>query len=82
MPNLGIRSSRASSNKIDAFAVDLPKQVVDLGAAFSGGEPAIAQRLKGIADQNRNYLANEYFNLDWDIMKVFRRRPVCLTTRS
>lgn len=54
-------------NKIDG-ALAFAQQVVDSGALYFQANPAIAQRLKGIADQNRNYLAHEYFNLDWDIM--------------
>jgi hypothetical protein len=33
--------------------------------AFSRNNPAVAERLKQMKDQSRNYLAHEYFNKDW-----------------
>ena len=53
--------------KIDG-ALAFAKQVVDSGAQFFKANPAVAERLKKIADQNRNYLAHEYFNADWHPM--------------
>jgi hypothetical protein len=47
-----------------AFAL----QVVDSGALYFRAHPGVTQRLKRIAEQNRNYLAHEYFNRDWDLM--------------
>lgn len=54
-------------NKIDG-AVNFAQHVVDSGALYFQANPAVAQRLKQIAGQNRNYLAHEFFNQDWDIM--------------
>ena len=53
--------------KIDG-ALAFAQQVVDSGAQFFRANPAVAERLKKIAAQNRNYLAHEYFNADWHPM--------------
>lgn len=49
-------------------AIAFAQQVVDSGALYFRGNPAVAERLKKIAGQNRHYLAHEYFNRDWDPM--------------
>ncbi len=49
-------------------AISFAQQVVDSGALYFRGNPAAAERLKKIKDQNRHYLAHEYFNRDWDPM--------------
>ena len=43
-------------------ALSFAQQVVDSGALYFRGNPAVAKRLKKIATQNRSYLAHEYFN--------------------
>jgi SAM-dependent methyltransferase len=53
--------------KIDG-ALAFAQQVVDSGAQFFRANAAVAERLKKIAEQNRNYLAHEYFNADWHPM--------------
>jgi hypothetical protein len=53
--------------KIDG-ALAFAQQVVESGAQFFKANPAVAERLKKIAEQNRNYLAHEYFNADWHPM--------------
>ena len=53
--------------KIDG-ALKFAQQVVDSGALYFKANPAVAERLKQIAGQNRHYLAHEYFNLDWEVM--------------
>ncbi|MBV9331234.1 MAG: methyltransferase regulatory domain-containing protein [Alphaproteobacteria bacterium] len=52
--------------KVEA-AVAFARQVVDSGALYFRGNPAVGERLKKISEQNRNYLAHEYFNQDWRI---------------
>ncbi len=54
-------------SKIDT-ALAFTQQVVDSGALYFKANPAVAERLKRIAEQNRNYLAHEYFNRDWAVM--------------
>jgi len=53
--------------KIDG-AVSFAKQVVDSGALYFRANPAVGERLKNIAGQNRNYIAHEFFNRDWEVM--------------
>lgn len=47
-------------------AIKFGKKLVDVQARFFTNNPAAAGRLDGIADQNRNYVAHEYFNSYWD----------------
>ncbi|WP_193171945.1 class I SAM-dependent methyltransferase [Nisaea nitritireducens] len=49
-------------------SLDFAQQVVDAGAAYFKANPAVVERLGKIKDQNRNYLAHEYFNADWHPM--------------
>ena len=49
-------------------ALKFAQQVVDSGALYFRANQAIAERLKQISQQNRNYLAHEYFNRDWHVM--------------
>ncbi|KAA5606080.1 methyltransferase domain-containing protein [Roseospira marina] len=53
--------------RIDA-ALAFSQSMVDAGAAYFRANPAVAERLKKIREQNRNYLAHEYFNRDWHPM--------------
>jgi hypothetical protein len=55
---------RAKLNEALAFA----QQVIDSGALYFRGNPAVAERLKKMSEQDRNYLAHEYFNRDWRVM--------------
>jgi hypothetical protein len=57
----GIRS------KIDE-ALIFAQKVIDSGALYFKANPAVAERLKQIQQQDRNYIAHEYFNRDWDPM--------------
>jgi SAM-dependent methyltransferase len=50
--------------KVDA-ALGFAQRVVDAGARYFAANPAVAERLKLIRDQNRNYVAHEYFNGHW-----------------
>lgn len=49
-------------------SLSFAQQVVDAGAGYFKANPAVAERLVKIKDQNRNYLAHEYFNADWHPM--------------
>ena len=50
--------------KVDR-ALAFAQQVIDSGALYFRRNPAVGERLKEVAGQNRNYLAHEYFNEDW-----------------
>ncbi len=55
------------SSRIDqslAFA----ESVVNSNAAYFRANPNVAEKLKGLKGQNRNYLAHEFFNADWHPM--------------
>ena len=54
-------------SRIDG-ALTFAQQVVDSGAIYFRANPAVAERLKKINEQNRHYLAHEYFNRDWHPM--------------
>jgi hypothetical protein len=49
-------------------AIDFAKRVVDSNAAYFAANPGVKTKLEKIAEQNRNYLAHEYFNRDWGPM--------------
>lgn len=49
-------------------SLDFAQRIVDAGAVYFKANPAVAERLGKIKDQNRNYLAHEYFNADWHPM--------------
>lgn len=55
------------TGKIDG-ALAFTQRVVDSGAMYFRANPAVAERLKKIKEQNKNYLAHEYFNQDWEPM--------------
>ena len=49
-------------------AIGFTQRLIDVGAAYFAENPALAERLKLIAGQDRSYLAHEYFNRDWQPM--------------
>ena len=53
--------------KLDG-AIAFAQQVIDSGALFFRGNPAVGERLKRMAGMDRNYLAHEYFTHDWRVM--------------
>lgn len=53
--------------KLDG-AVNFAQQVIDSGAFFFRGNPAVVERLKRMSAMNRNYLAHEFFTHDWRVM--------------
>jgi SAM-dependent methyltransferase len=53
--------------RIDA-ALGFAQRLLALNPAAARANPQMAERLKRISEQNRNYLAHEYFNRDWKPM--------------
>ena len=53
--------------KLDG-AISFAQQVINSGALFFRGNPAVAERLKRMEGLQRNYLAHEYFTHDWRVM--------------
>ena len=49
-------------------ALAFSESLLALNPIFSRANPQIAERMKNIKDQNRRYLAHEYFNRDWHPM--------------
>ncbi len=47
-------------------ALSFAKRVADSKAAYFSAHPSIQQHLGSIMDQNRRYVAHEYFNTDWN----------------
>ena len=46
--------------------------MVDSNCHYAQANPQIATRLKRLQSANRNYLAHEYFNHDWEPMSFTR----------
>lgn len=49
-------------------ALDFSEKLLATNPTYSRANPQIVERIKKIKDQNRHYLAHEYFNRDWDPM--------------
>lgn len=49
-------------------ALGFSENLLKLNPTFSRSNPQIAERISKIKDQDRNYLAHEYFNRDWHPM--------------
>jgi SAM-dependent methyltransferase len=49
-------------------SLEFTQRVVDAGALYFKANPVVTERLGQIKDQNRNYVAHEYFNADWHPM--------------
>jgi Predicted methyltransferase regulatory domain/Methyltransferase domain len=58
---------RGITSRIDA-ALDFAEKLVALNPSYMRANPGVAERLKKIKAQNRQYLAHEYFNQDWQPM--------------
>jgi SAM-dependent methyltransferase len=54
-------------SRIDG-ALDFTEKLLATNPAFSRANPLINEKIKQIKDQNRHYLAHEYFNRDWHPM--------------
>jgi SAM-dependent methyltransferase len=55
---------RGLVSRIDA-ALDFAGKLMALNPLYASANPQMAERLKRIEEQNRHYLAHEYFNKDW-----------------
>ncbi|MGD0961050.1 MAG: class I SAM-dependent methyltransferase [Methylomonas sp.] len=53
-------------------ALEFADQLLAVNPAYGRSNPQIAERLKLMKDQNRNYIAHEYFNRDWKPMSFSR----------
>jgi SAM-dependent methyltransferase len=51
-------------NRINA-ALEFSEKLLATQPLYSRANPGIGERLKKIKEQNRNYVAHEYFNRDW-----------------
>ena len=58
---------RGIVSRIDA-ALEFADRLMATNPLFARANPPILERLKKIQDQNRHYLAHEYFNRDWNPM--------------
>lgn len=55
------------NDRIDG-ALDFVEKIVSTGASFNKVNPQILARIKKLREQDRNYLAHEFFNRDWQPM--------------
>jgi len=58
---------RGVVSRIDA-AIEFAEKFLATQPLYGRANPLAAERIKKIKDQNRHYLAHEYFNRDWDPM--------------
>ncbi len=49
-------------------AIDFATQLMDTNPIYSRANPLVAERLKKLKEQDKHYLAHEYFNRDWHPM--------------
>jgi SAM-dependent methyltransferase len=49
-------------------ALDFTDRLLATNPAFARANPQVAERLKKLKEQNKHYLAHEYFNRNWDPM--------------
>jgi SAM-dependent methyltransferase len=54
-------------SRIDG-AIDFADKLLATNPLFARANPQVAERVKKLKDQNRHYLAHEYFNRDWHPM--------------
>ena len=54
-------------NRVDG-AIEFAEQLLALSPAYLRAYPQLAERLKKVKGQNRNYVAHEYFNSEWQPM--------------
>lgn len=58
---------RGIVSRIDG-ALDFAEKLLETNPLFSRANPLVGERIKKIKEQNRHYLAHEYFNRDWHPM--------------
>ncbi|MCO6428002.1 class I SAM-dependent methyltransferase [Nitrosomonas communis] len=66
-------SGQGISSRIDA-ALDFAERMLATNPLYGRVNPQVAERIKRMKEQNRNYLAHEYFNRDWHPMSFSRMR--------
>ncbi len=49
-------------------AIQFSERLLDANAAYTRAVPGVKERLAKIKEQNRNYIAHEFFNRDWNVM--------------
>ena len=49
-------------------ALEFAQKLLDTNPLFARANPGVVDRLKKVSEQNRHYLAHEYFNKDWHPM--------------
>lgn len=49
-------------------AIDFADKLIATNPLFARANPQVGERIKKLKDQNRHYLAHEYFNKDWHPM--------------
>jgi hypothetical protein len=54
-------------SRIDG-ALEFAQKLIDTNPLYARANPSVADRLKKVSEQNRHYLAHEYFNKDWHPM--------------
>lgn len=64
-------SGQGIISRIDA-ALDFADRLLATNPLYSRVNPQVAERIKKMKEQNRNYLAHEYFNRDWHPMSFTR----------
>ena len=58
---------RGIASRIDA-ALEFAEKLLETNPAYARANPQILERMKNLKEQNRHYLAHEYFNRDWHPM--------------
>jgi SAM-dependent methyltransferase len=58
---------RGVVSRVDA-AIEFARRLMTVNPRYAAVNPEAVARLERIKDQNRHYLAHEYFNLDWEPM--------------
>ena len=64
--HISVMSARGGSwaSRIDA-ALDFAGSLMEADPIFTRVNPSVGERIKALKDQDRRYLAHEYFNRDW-----------------
>ena len=60
-------SGKGVVNRIDG-ALEFAQKLLDTNPLYARANPGVVERLKRVAEQDRHYLAHEYFNKDWHPM--------------
>lgn len=60
-------SGQGIIGRVDA-SLRFAERLLATNPAYARANPQIAERMRKLGEQNRNYLAHEYFNRDWEPM--------------